>query len=38
VIDPEELAPAIQEAFARQGPALLDVPIESDCGVLADEE
>ena len=37
VIEPEELGPAIQEAFGRSGPALLDVPIESDCGVLADE-
>jgi benzoylformate decarboxylase len=37
VIAPEELGPAIREAFAKSGPVLLDVPIESDCGVLADE-
>jgi benzoylformate decarboxylase len=37
VFAPEELGPAVQEAFAKPGPVLLDVPIESDCGVLADE-
>lgn len=37
VIAPEELGPALQEAFSQAGPFLLDVPIESDCGVLADE-
>jgi benzoylformate decarboxylase len=36
VIEPEELAPAMQAAFDSSGPFLLDVPIESDCGVLAD--
>ena len=37
VMEPGQLAPAVQEAFDRSGPVLLDVPIESDCGVLADE-
>jgi benzoylformate decarboxylase len=38
VFGPEELGPAIDNAFSQMGPYLLDVPIESDCGVLADDD
>ncbi len=37
VTQPEELGPALEEAFSRSGPTLLDVLIETDCGVLAEE-
>jgi benzoylformate decarboxylase len=38
VFEADELGPVLQEALSEAGPFLLDVPVESDCGVLADEE